>query len=276
MAGCGTEDAHAAGIHMRLAYTTVASTLALSLFGACATDSSTVAGDDQLAGETGDGEAAKADGIDTFGIFTAQKVGAFECNGVGSCTHVALTRANRSTTTCADGSSKASCDVRTLDFSKLHLSSSKLADVQAKLQASAATPEIGAQLLVRGAYVHGTNPTAPGVDWVTFQVTEVWAAQLPNGTLDGTFVMVGLNNIRCITAPCPTVSEARVNSTRQMNTEGLDWQDNAAQAPSALQDAISEAMGTPDGVIVTGFRTHDAAHSSTNLRTVEQAFLRVK
>jgi hypothetical protein len=261
---------------MRLAYTTVGSTLFLSLFAACATDSSTTAGDDQLAGETGDGEAAKADGVDTFGIFTAQKVGAFECNGAGSCTHVALTRANRSTTTCADGGTKASCDVRTLDFSKLHLSSSKLADAMAKLQASAATPDIGAQLLVRGAYVHGTNPTAPGVDWVTFQVTELWTAQLATGTLDGTFVMVADNNIRCITAPCPTVSEARVNSSRAMNTEGLDWGDSNAQGPTALQDQVGEAMGQPDGVIVTGFRTHDTGHASTNYRTVEQLFLRVK
>jgi len=146
----------------------------------------------------------------------------------------------------------------------------------AKLQASAATPEIGAQLLVRGAYVHGTNPTAPGVDWVTFQVTELWVAQLDQGTLDGTFVMVSDNNIRCITAPCPTISEARVNSTRAMNTEGLDWDSSAVQPSSALQDKLGEAMGQPDGVIVTGFRTHDTGHSNTNYRTVEQLFLRVK
>ena len=276
MTWCGTVDAYAAGIMTRLAYTTLGSALFVSLFGACATDATTTPGADELAGETGDGEAAKADGVDTFGIYTAQKVGAFECNGAGSCTHVALTRANRSTTTCADGSTHGSCDVRTLDFSKLHLSSAKLSATMDKLQASAATPEIGAQLLVRGAYVHGTNPTAPGVDWVPFQVTELWVARLDNGTLDGTFVMVADNNIRCITAPCPTVSEARVNSSRAMNTEGLDWNDNTAQTPSALQEQVSEARGTPDGVIVTGFRTHDANHTSTNLRTVEQVFLRVK
>src|SRR5205823_5975564 len=145
--------------------------------------------------------AAKADGTDTFGIYTAQKVGAFECNGAGSCTHVALTRANRSTTTCADGSTKTSCDVRTLDFSKLHLSSTKLGTVMAKLQASAATPEIGAQLLVRGTYVHGTNPVSPNVDWVTLQVTELWVAQVDGGSLDGTFVMVRDNGRRCFEPP---------------------------------------------------------------------------
>ena len=71
-----------------------------------------------------------------------------------------------------------------------------------KLQASAATPEIGAQLLVRGKYVHGTNPLYPDVDWVTFQVTELWVAQLADGTVDGTFVMIRDNGRRCIDAPC--------------------------------------------------------------------------
>ena len=66
----------------------------------------------------------------------------------------------------------------------------------------------------------------------------------------------------------------RVNSTRAMNTEGLDWQ--GTPPTSTLNDQISEAMGTPDGVIVTGFRTHDTGRSSTNYRTVEQVFLRVK
>src|SRR5689334_16812572 len=94
--------------------------LGASLFAACATndDSSvTTPGDDELAGENGqDGEKADENALqDTFGIYTAQKVGAYECNGPG-CTHVDITRAGRSTTTCADGSSQPSCQVDSLDF----------------------------------------------------------------------------------------------------------------------------------------------------------------
>src|SRR5882762_7095511 len=103
-----------------------------SLLAACAAQGNdqTQAGDD-LAGENGqDGEKADGNALqDTFGIYTAQKIGAFECNGVGSCTHVDIIRAGRSTTTCADGSSKASCEVRGMDFTKLGLSSSNLTDV---------------------------------------------------------------------------------------------------------------------------------------------------
>lgn len=245
----------------------------LVLFAACTSGpTATVIGDDELGTEGNDGEAAKADGTDTFGIFTAQKIGAHECNGVGSCTHVELARAGRSTTTCADGTSHATCDVRTLDFSKLHLSASKLAAATAKLQASAATPDLGPQLLVRGTYVHGTNPLYPNVDWVTLQVSELWVAQLDGGTLDGTFVMLHDSNIRCITAPCPSLTETRLNSTRAMNIDGLDWADQ----PSALVEAVNAATAAADGLIVNGFRTHAAHGPTATYRTVEQAFLRVK
>ena len=241
---------------------------------ACATTgSNTTPGDDELAGETGDGEQAKADGIDTFGIYTATKIGAFECNGAGSCTHVELARANRSTTTCADGTTADHCDVRTLDFGKLGLAASKLDDVMTKLQASAADPSVGPQLLVRGRYVHGTNPLYPNVDWVTFQVSEVWAAQIANGSVDGTFVMVSDNGKRCIDGPCPATTEARVNSTRSMDVDGLDFGGDQ----SGLSDKVYAAMNEPDGAIVNGNRTHGTImHLPTTLRSVEQAYLRVR
>ena len=247
---------------------------ALVTITACATTgSSTTPGDDELSGETGDGEQAKADGIDTFGIYTATKIGAFECNGAGSCTHVELARANRSTTTCADGTTADHCDVRTLDFGKLGLAASKLDGVMKKLQASAANPSVGPQLLIRGKYVHGTNPVYPNVDWVTFQVSEVWAAQVADGSVDGTFVMVSDNGKRCIDGPCPATTETRLNSSRSMDIDGLDFSDDQ----SSLSDKVYSAMTQPDGAIVNGLRTHGTImHLPTTLRSVEQVYLRVK
>src|SRR5439155_25543260 len=114
------------------------SMLSASLF-ACATDSSgTTIGDDELGDETGDGEVAKADSQDNFGYVEIRKIGAFECNGVGSCTHVEINRANRTTTTCADGTTAAACEARTLDLSALKLSPAKIDSVMSALQASAA------------------------------------------------------------------------------------------------------------------------------------------
>lgn len=240
---------------------------------ACTTDSGTTPGDDELAGDNGnDGDKADENSLqDTFGIYTAQKVGAFECNGLGSCTHVDLASAGRSTTLCADCTKAATCSVRYLDFSQMTLKASTKTKVDQKLQASAATPEIGAQLMVRGKYVHGTNPTQQGVDWVTFQVTEVWVAQLPNAVTEGTFVMMRDAGIRCITAPCPSLNENRINSTRNMNIDGIDW---PADISEANQDRIYTATTQRDGVILAGERTHGTQNGKpTTFRTINQAFV---
>jgi len=261
------------GIHMRTL--SFAFILGSSLLAACTTtDSGTTPGEDELAGDNGnDGDKADENALqDTFGIYSAQKVGAYECNGLGSCTHVELASAGKSTTLCADGSKSASCSVRYLDFSQMTLKSSTKTKVDQKLQASAATPEIGAQLMVRGKYVHGTNPAQPNVpDWVTFQVTEVWVALLPDAVTDGTFVMVRDAGIRCITAPCPSLNENRINSTRNLNIEGIDWPSDISEAN---QDKIYTATTQRDGVILAGDRTHGRVNGkTTNLRTVNQAFV---
>jgi hypothetical protein len=241
-----------------------------TLLAACATDASgTTPGDDELAGDHGnDGSKADEGALqDTFGIYTAQKIGAFECNGLGSCTHVDLAMAGRSTTTCPDGTKGAACSVKFLDFSTLGLTASQSGAATAKLQASAATPEIGPQLLVRGKFV------AAG-DAITFQVSELWQAQLADASTDGTFVMVRDAGIRCITAPCPSLNENRINSTRNLNIDGIDWPSDLADS---LQSKIYDATTKADGVILAGDRTHGKENGkTTNLRTVNQAFLRVK
>src|SRR4051812_24312983 len=114
--------------------------LSLSLITACATQggsSTTTPGDDELAGEDGDGEVAKADSVDNFDYLEVRKIGAFECNGVGSCTHLELDRANRSTTKCADGAMAEVCQARTLDLSKLTLSAAKKDAIMTALQKQA-------------------------------------------------------------------------------------------------------------------------------------------
>jgi hypothetical protein len=248
--------------------------LGSTLLAACATDAGTTTpGEDELAGDNGnDGTKADENALqDTFGIYTAQKVGAFECNGLGSCTHVDLASAGRSTTTCADGSKAAACSVKFLDFTALGLTTSQASAATAKLQASAATPEIGPQLLVRGKFVTTTQQSG---DAVTFQVTELWQAQLADAATDGTYVMLRDAGIRCITAPCPSLNENRINSTRNLNIDGIDWPEEMA---TSLQSKIYDATTKVDGVILAGDRTHGKENGkTTNLRTVNQAFLRVK
>jgi len=256
--------------------------LGTSLLAACAANntSGTTPGDDPLAGESNDGDKADGNGVDTFGIYSAIKVGEFECNGAGTCTHVTLTRTNRATTLCADGAYHASCDVRYLDFSALGLSSSKLDDVTSALQASAADPTIGAQLLVRGKYVHGTNPLYPNTDWVTFQVTELWTAQMTDGFVDGTFVMLSDNGKRCFEPPCSAITESKINSTRHVDIDGLDWPEayqKIVTSPGWLPNRVNTALTQADGVIVAGDRTTGTImHLPEQLRSINQAYLLVK
>jgi hypothetical protein len=245
--------------------------LGSSLLTACTQEASTTTpGDDELAGESpSDGDKADGNALqDTFGIYTAQKVGAFECNGLGSCTHVDLALAGKSTTPCGTGgTASTACSVHLLDFSKLSLTSAQTSNLMDKLQASAATPEIGPQLLVRGKFLNN-------VDWITFQVTEVWVAQMADAVTDGTFVMMRENGRRCITTPCETLNESRLNSTRNLDMDGIDF---PSEMGVAIQNKMNDATLKADGLIVVGDRTHGrVSGKTTTLRSVNQAFVVVK
>jgi hypothetical protein len=251
-----------------------------SLFACAADGSGTVIGNDELGDESNDGEVAKADGVDNFGLVEIRKIGAFECNGAGSCTHLELNRANRTTTTCADGSVAATCEARTLDLSKLNLSNTKIGNVMTALQASAADPSLGTQILARGKFIHGTNQLHAGVDWITFQPTEIWVAQIPDGSTDGTFVRVNDNGRRCIDAPCAATTEGRLNSVKTMDIDGLDWPEEFQKevtSPGWLPNRVDTALTSTDGAIVVGYRTHGTMmHLPTTLRSINQVYLRVK
>ena len=249
---------------------TIAVAVAAALIPACATDSSTsTPGSDELAGENGqDGESAKADAAhDEFGFMAVKKDGAFNCNTL-NCTTYSLTRVNRTTVLCIDGQYHASCTVKGVDFSALsQATQTKVTDA---LQREAADPTIGTHVLVKGAFKNN-------VDFVTFQATEVWLAQRQVGSTDGTFVRIFDNGVRCITAPCPTLTEERVNSNRSSGIEGLDF---GITAKNTLEDAFERglyaATSTADGLILAGNRTtQPSGASSEKLRTVDQAFLRV-
>ena len=73
---------------------------ASSLFAACATDSGRSYGDDELGSESSaDGEEAKADGADNFRYVTVHAFNNRRTHTSG----YTLTRANRTTMKCADG-----------------------------------------------------------------------------------------------------------------------------------------------------------------------------
>jgi hypothetical protein len=232
---------------------------------------------DPLAGETNDG--SKADGtstVDTFGMFTVTKIGAFECNGAGSCTHLQLARTNRSTMTCADGSAAATCDARTFDLSSMAQSPDQSGAGTAALQASAndGTPHV----IVRGDFVHGTNPLYPDVDWVTFAPTEIWISQMDGAVMEGLFVLVQDNGLRCFEPPCAAYTEYKLNSTRSATIDGLDWGPDqpVVTSPGALSNRVATAIANGQGAIVVGDRTTGTIMGlPEQLRSVNQVWLQL-
>lgn len=236
-----------------------------ALLGACAAqDSKIEPGTDELAGEAGDGDTAKADAAhDTFGYLAVHK-NAVVANPLFGAVYE-LSRANRTTTMCNDGQYHAQCDVHAISWESLGLAQSKIDPIEAALQREIDDPSVGTQIIVKGSY-------KIYVDFLAFEPTEIWMAQLASGNDAGTFVQVFDRGIRCITAPCPTYEEDKLNSTKTANIEDLDFGD----ASDSLQARVYDAA-TSSGAIVVGNReTRSAVSFVDTLRSVNQVYLLVK
>lgn len=82
-----------------------------------------------------------------------------------------------------------------------------------------------------------------------FRVSESWQAASDNQAT-GTYYRVKDRGLRCITHPCPTHHEAKLNSIVHANIAGADL--NGAGAKEELVGEASRAMTEPDGVLVAG------------------------
>ena len=232
-----------------------------ALVPACVASHGSTPGTDELAGENGqDGEASKADSPhDNFDYIQVEKTGG--CTNPITCAPYTLTRVNRSTIKCSDGAYHDSCKVKGVTFGKFSSAAQdKLND---------AIDNGTATVIVKGQY-------KVYVDFLAFEASEAWISQMDNGVIDGTWVRVSDNGVRCITAPCPDVLEERLNSTRSMNIDGLDWPadfDKAVTSPGWLPNRVSAAMSQKDGAIIVGDRTHS---DGATLRSVNEVFLPVE
>jgi hypothetical protein len=240
---------------------------ALVSFAACTSShTNTMPGNDELAGENGD-DGSKADfagAHDTMGYLAVTKTGA--CENPITCTPYQLTRPNRSQVTCNDNQLHDSCGVRGMSYAVLGLSQDQQNAIEAALDAQTADPTIGTQILVKGSY-------KIFVDFLAFQVTEVWMAQMPNGSTDGTWVLLSDSGIRCF-GQCKSTREEKLNSTRSMLINGIDF---SSDSDSSFVSAVDAQKLTPAGVIVVGDRTEGQGVTGgvTELRSVNQAFFPV-
>jgi hypothetical protein len=194
-----------------------------SLAGACATEDAPV---DELAGESPvlDGEQATAPpGADAFTYVVLLPAGS----------GLVAERINRSQLACADGSWAERCPVASIDWSAAQLAAAD--------EATAAASVGSYRAIVRGDLGVGAVLTA----------REVWLAGGADvGAPEDVVVRVQDADIRCITAPCESLTEQKLNSLREGLIAELDF---AAVAGAADVDLARAAMAG-DGVIVAGWR----------------------
>lgn len=228
---------------LRLSVLTLLATSALSVT-AC-TDQ---AGDaDEFDSESAaDGEDGKGDAAAVFTYYNVLPDNrACSFNSPGDCGRgFFVSRANRTTTQCGRGPAQSQCKVFTIDWSGTAMPASVAKSYEDRLHD-------GEPLLVRGDLVPAADDRG-----VTLAAKEIWVASSPEW-VDGVFTLVKDNGLRCVRAPCPSLTERKLNS----NVAGVNISNVDLEASGADQDAIdlaSNARYSPDGLIIVGYRFTDS------------------
>ncbi len=137
-------------------------------------------------------------------------------------------RVNLPTTRCANGRYMAQCYVAEIDWNG-----------QREVDAGKA--------LLRGNVIAKTYDRFGNLG--AFRVTESWQA-VSNNQPEGTFYLVRDRGLRCITHPCPTHQETKLNSTLSLNVAGVDLSGVSLGTNNA--QVVESAMTRPEGAIITG------------------------
>lgn len=140
-------------------------------------------------------------------------------------------RVNRANALCADGRFAAECYVAEIDW---------------KNQSAVDTQKA----LLRGT-IDRKQYQRFGLMGV-FKVSEAWQSPSNSGP-SGVFYRVKDNGIRCITQPCLSYHEAKLNSTVSSNIAGVDL-GSVGSSDDLISDAQS-AMTRAGGIIVVGVHT---------------------
>lgn len=157
-----------------------------------------------------------------------------------ACGGVFVKRVNAPTTTCADGSKQAECYVSAISFPGMNLSDREEAELRAKV-------ENGTALIKARQYKSKQNGTTYG----TLKANEGWIGAT-GSAIDGTFLRVADNGLRCITAPCPSTTAYTLNSSDSHNVVNVGLANTIAPAEPALLERAQNALVTKEGVLVAG------------------------
>ncbi len=221
---------------------------------------------DELAGEaeTEDSVDGKSDSINGASTYFAIRGDVRRC-AYPMCGGHFLDRVNATSTKCHNGTYREACYVPELDWSQSGLSQEQ----QDALVGKAASVGGGVQAVVRGRFAP-KNLTTPMPNLGRFIVTEAWVAQ-GGGSSDGVFAKVFENGVRCIAAPCPSLTEKALNSSRSANISDVDFT-AGDYTDEALEGLVNDYVA-PGGIIVAGDRyTYKIAGRSGKGRTATQSY----
>ncbi|MGH8633382.1 MAG: DUF6748 domain-containing protein [Burkholderiales bacterium] len=137
-------------------------------------------------------------------------------------------RVNRKLTRCADGNWRRECHVFDLDVSAIGLGEEMEQKVEFLWGASHA--------LVRGSISQGDGGLAYPID--TLKATEAWAG-VAESKPRGSFYGVTDSGIVCITYPCPSFTEAKLNTLQSANIHGVELAASGA-TDQEVQDGFAE------------------------------------
>ena len=214
--------------------------VALSLVPSCADfgSSQLEADDPELLGLAPEGDDGKADSISSTSTYYRARKDMRRC-AYPACGGYFVKRVNQRTTRCVDGVYRNECYVSDILYSRLGLSDSALSAF-ADLVASG-------KAVVRGTYRVWYRD---GRAFAKLGVTEGWRPATDRAPT-GTFYRVRDNGVRCITFPCFSIHEAKLNSTISTNLSGVDL--GSAGAPEDLtQKGYDQIFGTTSGLVIAG------------------------
>ncbi|HPH64136.1 MAG TPA: hypothetical protein PLF40_00250 [Kofleriaceae bacterium] len=172
-----------------------------------------------------DGAAGKADALSSTATLYTLRHDDRRCR-FPECGGWWLSRINFEQTKCANGVWASECYVGALDWTPAALDPVTIAAAEDGLATK--------RVILRGRYAAASAGEFGA--YTVFKINEAYRG-IGNAEATGTFYFLKDNGIRCITAPCFSMHEAKVNSTRARDIADLNL-----DAVGASQDDIAAAF----------------------------------
>jgi len=190
------------------------------------------------------GDASKADapgGTYTYYYVTSDMKQCFVA--APNCGGLYYRLANATKTTCLDGKKAEHCYAAAADLTKLGLAETGTNKVYEAFRSG--------EVLMR-ATIGSKKYTGIGAGtYAQINSKEAWLPQGPN-PVEGPLMKIEDSGVRCITFPCPSFRELKLNSAVTAQIADVQWEHSGAS--DRLVGTALDKMHT-DGLIVSGYRT---------------------